>query len=517
MTGIMRGVFLGLLLSVLFSATTHAATYTAATCSTSDVQTAINSASGGDTVIIPSGTCTWTSGVTISGKGITVTGQGSGRIIAYSADTLTVGTGSKTLTIQSGLPITNGEVLTFSQTGTRSNFMTGKVTSYTGASLTINATTTGGSGSQHRWLVSTQPTTVITNNSGTTLFSVTEDTTLHTNISGFKIAEGNGTGDDFDFLYASGGQAILLHDCWMEQNNSPSDSIRSNTNRGVIWNCSFDASPYSMQPIAFHLKNAPPSSWTTPSTMGMADTTGQGNIYVEDSDFHAYLNATDIDDNGRAVFRYSVFDNAGFGTHGADTSNYGQRHFEYYNNTGVFEGYSDGTTFNMCWWFFIRGGTFVIYNNTLPPLVSGDYGTKWDTDMTVMNLQRNGGPDACWGAGTAGGADYHAPRQVGFGYVTGTGRDGLGRANDSITYVGDSEPGYIWANSRQPLTNTGTTDYGGNDCTKPDTSSNYIVARRDYFNDGTPKPAWTPYTYPHPLREGQGAPAPPTNLQATPQ
>ena len=40
-------------------------------------------------------------------------------------------------------------------------------------------------------------------------------------------------------------------------------------------------------------------------------------------------------------------DNSTLGTHGADTSNYGQRHFEFYNNTGVFNGYNDGTTFNL--------------------------------------------------------------------------------------------------------------------------------------------------------------------------
>ena len=528
MSKITKTVLFGLGLMALLAPTSSATTYTAASCSTTDVQAAINRTAGGDTVIVPSGSCAWTSGVTISGKGITVTGQGSGRIIAYSSDTLSIGTGTKTINISSTsvhgtLAITAGELLTVSETGTRANVMTGMVTNYANGVLTLNVTTASGSCRSNnlsnckRWLISTQPTTTIINNSSTTLFSITEDTTNHTNVSGIKIAEGTGTGDGLDFLYAGNGLAILLHDCWIEQSNSPSDSVRLNTNRGVIWNCSFDSTPFSMAPIAIHLKGAPATSWTTPSTMGMNDPNGQSNLYIEDSDFHAYLNSADIDDNGRVVFRYDLFNNAGFGTHGADTSNYGQRHFEYYNNVGVFNGYTDGTTFDMCWWFFIRGGSFVIYNNTLPALVSQDYGTKMDAYMTVMNLQRNGGPDACWGAGTSGGARYHAPRQVGMGYVTGTGHDGLGRTDDSITYVGDSEPGYIWGNSRQPLGNTGTGDYGGTECTNPDTSANYIVANRDYFNNGTAKPGWTPYTYPHPLRLGDGPPGPPTNLQAVPQ
>ena len=85
MTRIMKSVLFGLLLGAFFGATAHAATRTAASCTTADVQAAINSAVGGDTVIIPAGSCAWTSGVTISGKGITVTGQGSGRIIAISS------------------------------------------------------------------------------------------------------------------------------------------------------------------------------------------------------------------------------------------------------------------------------------------------------------------------------------------------------------------------------------------------------------------------------------------------
>ncbi len=529
MSKIKTGFVLGFIFTVLACSAAFATTYTASSCAQAAVQSAINQASGGDTVVVPSGSCAWTSGVTISGKGIILTGQGSGRIIAYSSDTLTLGNGTKTINITSTsvhgtLSISNGQTLTVSETGTRTNVMTGTVTSYSNGVLTLNVTSASGTCHSNnlsnckRWIVSTQPTTTIVNNSSTTLFSINEDPNNDTNVSGIKIAEGTGTGDGFDFLYTSNGLPILLHDCWIEQGNSPSDSVRLNTNRGVIWNCSFDSTPFSMAPIAVHMKGAPASSWTSTSTMGMNDPTGQSNLYVEDCDFHAYLNATDIDDNGRVVFRYTLFNNAGFGTHGADTSNYGQRHFEYYNNIGVFNAYSDGTTFDMCWWFFIRGGTFVIYNNTLPALVSGDYGTKSDADMTVMNLQRNAGPDACWGAGTTNGRDYHAPRQVGMGYVTGQGHDGLGRTDDSITYVGDSEPGYIWGNSRQPLGNTATEDYGGTECTNPDTSANYIVLNRDYFNGSTAKPGWTPYTYPHPLRGGGGSPpSPPSNLQALPQ
>ena len=103
------------------------------------------------------------------------------------------------------------------------------------------------------------------------------------------------------------------------------------------------------------------------------------------------------------------------------------------------------------------------------------------------------------------------------GYVTGTGTvtySPLGYNEASTTsvglgnpaYVGDSEPAYIWNNNRSM--NVGMSDYGlGNGSTScpssptPDSTRNYFVSGRDYFN-GTAKPGYTPYVYPHPLEGG---------------
>ena len=52
----------------------------AASCSRADVQIAINSASNGDTVLVPSGHCTWSAGVTMTGQGITLQGAGSTKL-----------------------------------------------------------------------------------------------------------------------------------------------------------------------------------------------------------------------------------------------------------------------------------------------------------------------------------------------------------------------------------------------------------------------------------------------------
>jgi len=56
-------------------------TINAVSCSESDVQTAINSAVNGDTVIVPTGTCTWTNAINMNQKAITLQGAGIDKTI----------------------------------------------------------------------------------------------------------------------------------------------------------------------------------------------------------------------------------------------------------------------------------------------------------------------------------------------------------------------------------------------------------------------------------------------------
>lgn len=66
------------LLLILIPATSIADTHNAASCSSADVATAIAAASNGDTVAIPAGTCTWTSGISLSSnKLLTLKGAGA--------------------------------------------------------------------------------------------------------------------------------------------------------------------------------------------------------------------------------------------------------------------------------------------------------------------------------------------------------------------------------------------------------------------------------------------------------
>ncbi|MGA7784745.1 MAG: hypothetical protein WB997_08900 [Candidatus Acidiferrales bacterium] len=84
----------------------QANTITAASCSQTDVQNAINSASEGDTVVVPGGTCSWGGSVTIPNSvGLTIYGGGN--------TTITSGT----IFIQQGLTETRVTGFTFQGTG----------------------------------------------------------------------------------------------------------------------------------------------------------------------------------------------------------------------------------------------------------------------------------------------------------------------------------------------------------------------------------------------------------------
>ncbi|MEZ5329457.1 MAG: hypothetical protein R3F19_30800 [Verrucomicrobiales bacterium] len=467
-----------------------------------DVASAIAAASTGDTVVIPKGSAVWTSGVTVN-RSLRIKGSGSGRIVGRSTSSLNLATGTQFLTTQAGLKLTPGQTIRVSRTGNRGRFMEGTVTSYSGTTLEMNVATTGGTGSDKLWLISTQSDTVIVNGySGTpfsnfALFTVSEQPG-QIDLSGIKLAAGTGNAPGIKINRSQGGEPVLIHDMWIEtRNTSGNDAIWTNSNKGVVWNVSFDCSSFSQAPLAFHHTClGETDSWTTPSTIGDEDTTGKSNFYIEDCDFHAWLNATDLDSNSRAVIRHCIFNNSGMGTHGADTGPYGVRHFELYDNVFIYNGYTDLTTLPLAWWVYVRGGTGVITDNVMPDINSQDYGNKSEINLTVMNLQRNANPNPCWGANVPG-IQYPAPRQVGMGFVTGTG------GTDSVTYRGDSEPLYIWNNSGSY--SVGLSDYGSSDCSAPDRTSDYVIRGRDYFVD-VPKPGYTKYQYPHPLRNS-GDPA----------
>jgi hypothetical protein len=266
--------------------------------------------------------------------------------------------------------------------------------------------------------------------------------------------------------------------------------IRWFSNKGVIWNNVFEDSDHGPTANAIVFSNSNTANWTTPDTLGMHDTTGESNVYVEDNTFTGVTTqALDPDSNSRVVIRNNTFDNSGMASHGADTSTYGTRHWELYNNIFKFTNFGDcsgAQTLGLNWYFFIRGGTGIIADNQWDDINSCAWGNKSEMNMTVQNLRRNSGPYPCW-------TTYPAPRQV-------------GQSHNGTNYITD--PVYIWGNTGTGNSAPGLSDYSPNECGSGAPSvSQFIQSGRDYVV-GTPKPGYVKFTYPHPLR---GATSPPSD------
>jgi hypothetical protein len=219
-------------------------------------------------------------------------------------------------------------------------------------------------------------------------------------------------------------------------------------------------------------------SWSTNDSMGMNDADGLKNIYVEDSTLTNMANGlTDHDDGGRVVVRHNTLMNAGYNSHGYDTSAVGLRHFEYYNNDVNYRnsGWPENNLYGGYLW--LRGGTGIIYGNNFDD-ISGDPGTPAEIQLSVRLAQA----PSLRGLNCTTGV-YPLPRQIGQNWASGTG------------YFTD--PIYIWGNTGTTLSVIGNfSAEWGNECSRS-FPSYAVQSGRDYIV-GTAKPGWTPYTYPHP-------------------
>lgn len=243
----------------------------AASASLADVQSAVDSASNGDTVLIPNGSATWTSGLNLGGKRIW-------------------------LRAQNYTPTPGGNT-------TRNVVLTNNVSS--GAMITLN------SGSDYHARVSG-----IRFNEGTG----SANAILCTG-SGSKIP----MIDDCYFENKSRfGTSYLIAILSLQSVGSLTFNCR--------FVGTFDVNSVGGTCI-FVGRSA--RTWPTASTMGALDVDGNVNNYMEDCTlFNAGL-APDCDNWGRFVCRYSTYDGTWGTTHGctSDGVGGGGRHVEYYNNT----------------------------------------------------------------------------------------------------------------------------------------------------------------------------------------
>ena len=487
--------------AVVSAATADAATIEAASCSQQDVQAAVDAASDGDTVLVPAGTATWTSpagnapSVRISKKAITVQGAGMDKTVITDA--------------------------------------------------------TGARGRQVPFLIVTAEGKPF-------------------RITGFAFEE-HLTANDWSGMIVLGGDGknFRIDHCKFANNRIKGISV-GGACYGVIDHCVFTGRQQSIYVSHSTLGGGSygDGSWSSPLTLG----TGKA-VYVEDNTFEyakptTGTGAIDSASGGRYVFRHNTVINTTVGTHGTETSGRlrSVRSYEIYGNT--FQ--NKGKRWVLPRAIFLRGGTGVVFDNTFTGyrVAVGvnnyrDVNTFkfWGMADGTSPYDRNDGVtydsgshtgDKGQGVLACAGKEWDADQWVGYSLRnTTTGKSGIIRANtqdtisvvpaiygDSLTWnTGDAftilraypcldqigrstgkrlsghdpplpkewpeqalEPLYAWNNTLDGA------DVGiGSD-------SLHVLKNRDFYN-GTPRPGYKPYTYPHPLTQ-QFPPPPKSDFEA---
>ena len=283
----------------------------AASASLADVQSAVNSAEDGDTVLIPDGTVTWTGGISTTKQ------------IIIRAQNYTPTAGGNT---------TRNVVITPGSSTRLFEFTSGNSYHCGVGGIRFNAA----NGSRYIQLEGTGSKVPL-------VFDCWFE---------FPMASGDNPGVSFIPIMSLGG--VFWNCRWTSTRSVPSEmSVVSGA--GCFMNS--------------------PRSWQTASTMGTLDTDGNVNVYVEDCSAQYIDAIFDVDQKSRLVVRYSDFDGTWFLTHGFTSGLYaGGRHVEIYNNTFVNTNTQEAKNIAGRY-FWLRAGTCVITDNHADEDVrSSDYG-----------------------------------------------------------------------------------------------------------------------------------------------
>ena len=467
-------ILFALLLGAMSGQQAQAKTVNAASCNVSDVQAAINSATNGDTVVIPNGSCTWSSGIALT-KQITLMGASvSGVTITYGASTA-----SASVYL---LDVTTGN--SFHTTIANLNFLPPAAKPGANTSGYVRLHGSGLVPLMHDMSFSI-PNFIISN-------AVEWNTT-------------GGVGWNLNFY-----STVNLAGTCGQQIGSDSGSLHIEPEN---------------------------RNWNTPSTMGTLDTTGTNNVYIEDSTFNAVGQSPDIGDSGRAVFRHDVFqDITGGETHGTSGTNTG-RHWEIYDSQFKLTlphkamqrwVWLRGGTLLMTRNQINKmdmGGCYGVGNTIGLSVENAQANSVHGCALGYMAYQQPGsGSDGV----------LHSPSNVGASNQrTGSGpfdnpyqisdpvyvwnNSGTGATSTLYGFQDFQNSGFPNCNNINPATgvNYKSADFihtgppgVGRDAIYCETADGCNVNQA-----GAAKPGWAPYPYPHPLRQGSNgaAPAPPTN------
>lgn len=440
-------------------------TYTAASCNTADVNAVINgpthTAVNGDIIVIPAGSCSWSSGITISGVGISIIGTGT-----PNTGPSTRGAGTSSTVIASTIPngasalfnisgLTNGQLIRISLINFTSQTNTNPSTGV-GAIVISGSCTTSGCANLRLDNLNFGPTwNGATLPAGSIVFSY--------NMFGVV---------DHNSINGPDGQAPYF----------------INANLG------------SYQGVGLYGDN----SWAQPDTLGTAQA-----MYIENNIFNSGT-ASEGDfgfqsaGGGRYVCRYNTFSDVATeaiscGSHGTSSGGRprGMRHMEAYGNTLTCTssaGCEGPLSFN--------SGTGYIFNNTWNSTGSGFF-----NGYASINAQRS--------AGTG----WPAP----WGDCDGTGLYDLNSGGSAVTCIdqpGRGQGTYLsgynatpppqeptpvgWPSEvLDPIGEWGDTVTGG--FTSPMfTGSSTLAANRDFYYEGTNQTAQTSSTAPFNGSSGVG-------------
>jgi hypothetical protein len=418
-------IILTLATTLVIASTAKAGIITAASCTSVNVQAAINAAVAGDRVIVPAGNCTWTGtgAVQINNKNITLQGAG--------IDATTIS-------------IASGEGFRIPATNTGAFRVTG---------FTFRSTSNFGT------------------DSGLSMMSIRGGKGWRVDNNKFKVFSDRLSYDGGNALYTFGDVGGLIdHNQFVNEDTS--------TN---CWHA------------AAYIEGNGATAWALASQIGSPTNT----IFIEDNMMSETRQCSAHNPHavygqrgGIFVARHNTITNMNIDSHGF-CATYGTREYEISNNTWIIS-----SSRNLDALMFIRGGTGVIYSNTLTLQGSGSY-----NNMMKMTEYRCNAASQCSGSVSQDGVTANTCCK-GYPCIS-----QIGRGQNQV-----SDPLYIW-------NNTGMTGVNllnvSSECSGAQVST-YIQASRDYYIGSTPKPGYTTYTYPHPLISGSSdllPPAPPTNLR----
>lgn len=463
----------------------QAAVHYPASLSLPVVQAALDGASDGDTVVLPPGTDTWSSFLNISGKALRIMGSGTN-----PADIQLV-------TNASGYVYYSGSIY-----GGGTN-----------ATVIVN-----GVGSQIRTPL------IKVHNLGAKSFWLS-----HIVLDGANGAQPNDgllwVGD----MANPGPSTIHSNVNWGISNLSISNFVK-----GGIWDRAGVGGHYGIYwNIGFFVTSGTPNSATGLRAYGYTNAFAHGPLWgttnktwIEDSLFMFLFSGNGAWDSYRGAMlgmRHCVVYNCVLGAHGTDSGGIALRggaHSLEINNNQIYS-LEATETLSAKRIFQYRGGTFLIHDNVINvhptakmtvhcdhyrafstniPYAKGfptnlydpwDFVTGLSNNMATVHpewVPYNPTPNPKDGNQDIYG--YPALDQIGI-----SGPYTYGPTN----WLGTSSPAYVWSNSINGIdllcqVNVETNDWGG------PVGTNLIQRGRDFFDDGTTPPGYTPLSYPHPKR-----------------